>query len=93
MESLADDGIAVIVFEHKLELLREHASVVHVLADGVIAASGPAREVLSDPRTEEWGVGSTRFTRAARSAIEQKLLPAKSDLPVSLEDAKAVFGT
>jgi energy-coupling factor transport system ATP-binding protein len=91
MEDLASDGTTVIVFEHKLELLRETAQVVNVLADGVIARSGPAREVLADPRTEEWGVGSTRFTRAARAAIEQKLLPAKTELPVSLEDAKAVF--
>jgi energy-coupling factor transporter ATP-binding protein EcfA2 len=91
MGSLAQDGTAVIVFEHKLELLREHAAVVHVLADGVIARSGPAREVLADPRTDEWGVGATRFTRAARAAVEQKLLPATIELPVSLEDAKAVF--
>jgi len=91
MGSLAQDGTAVIVFEHKLELLREHAAVVHVLADGVIARSGSAREVLADPRTDEWGVGATRFTRAARAAVAQKLLPATTELPVSLEDAKGVF--
>ncbi|MBX3195489.1 MAG: ABC transporter ATP-binding protein [Microbacteriaceae bacterium] len=91
VNGLADDGTAVVIFEHKLELLREHADVLHVLADGVIARSGSAREVLADPRTDEWGVGSTRFTRAARRAIEQKLLPATTALPVSLEDAKAVF--
>jgi energy-coupling factor transport system ATP-binding protein len=91
MENLADAGTAVIVFEHKLELLREHADVLHVLADGVIATSGTPREVLSDPRTDEWGVGATRFTRAARRAVEQGLLPKGTDLPVSLPDAKAVF--
>lgn len=92
MENLAEDGTAVIVFEHKLELLREHAEVVHVLADGVIARSGAPREVLSDPRTDEWGVGATRFTRAARRAAEQGLIPADGELPVSLPDAMAVFG-
>jgi energy-coupling factor transport system ATP-binding protein len=92
MHSLAAKGTAVIVFEHKLELLREHASVLHVLADGVIARSGTPREVLSDARTDEWGVGSTRFTRAARRAVEQKLLPASTALPVSLGDAEEVFG-
>ncbi|MCU1417193.1 MAG: transporter ATP-binding protein [Schumannella sp.] len=91
MESLADDGTAVIVFEHKLELLREHAAVLHVLADGVIARSGTPREVLSDPRTDDWGVGATRFTRAARQAIEQGLVPKGTDLPVSLPDALGVF--
>ena len=91
MNSLSEGGTAVIVFEHKLELLREHADVLHVLADGVIAASGTPREVLSDPRTDDWGVGATRFTRAARRAVEQKLLPKGTDLPVSLEDARGVF--
>jgi energy-coupling factor transporter ATP-binding protein EcfA2 len=92
MENLASGGTAVIVFEHKLELLREHADVLHVLADGVIARSGTPREVLSDPLTDEWGVGATRFTRAARLAVEKGLLPKKTDLPVSLPDAVGVFG-
>jgi energy-coupling factor transporter ATP-binding protein EcfA2 len=92
METLAEGGTAVIVFEHKLELLREHAEVVHVLADGVIAASGPPRDVLADPRTDEWGVGATRFTRAARLAVDRGLLPRSTVLPVSLPDAMAVFG-
>jgi hypothetical protein len=48
--------------------------------------------VLSDPRTDDWGVGATRFTRAARSAVEQGLLPKGTGLPVSLPDAIAVFG-
>lgn len=92
MENLSGKGIAVIVFEHKLELLRDHADVLHVLADGVIARSGTPRDVLSDPRTDEWGVGATRFTRAARAAVERKLLPATTVLPVSLPDALEVFG-
>lgn len=92
MGSLADAGTAVIVFEHKLELLWEHAAELHVLADGQIALSGEPSEVLSDPRTDEWGVGATRFTRAARRAIEQKLLPPSTTLPVSLPDAMTVFG-
>lgn len=92
MGSLADKGTAVIVFEHKLELLREHAQVMHVLADGVIAASGSPRQVLSDPRTDDWGVGATRFTRAARRAVEKGLLPSGTELPVSLPDAVTTFG-
>ena len=91
MENLAEDGTTVIVFEHKLELLREHAEVLHVLAGGVIAMTGTPREVLSDPRTDEWGVGATRFTRAARRAVERGLLTKTTVLPVSLPDAREVF--
>ena len=92
MGHLAEAGTTVIVFEHKLELLREHTELLHVLAEGVIVRSGTPREVLSDPRTDDWGVGATRITRAARAAISQKLIPATTEPPVSLPDAKVVFG-
>lgn len=91
MDGLAAKGTAIVVFEHKLELLREDADVLHVLHDGVIARSGTPREVLADERVDEWGVGATRFTRAARLAVERGKLPAATVLPVSLEDATEVF--
>ncbi|MBX3067266.1 MAG: ABC transporter ATP-binding protein [Cryobacterium sp.] len=91
MSKLRDSGITLVVFEHKVELLREHASTVHVIADHQIVASGPARKVLSDPRLEKWAIGTTRYTRAAALAEEKSLLPKSTELPVSLEDSIDVF--
>ena len=91
MSSLRDAGITVVIFEHKLELLREHTEVIHVLADHQLIASGPSRAMLTDPRLEEWGVGTTRFTAVARAALDTGLLPKTVDLPVSLSDAEPVF--
>ncbi|MBX3104084.1 MAG: ABC transporter ATP-binding protein [Cryobacterium sp.] len=91
MSKLRDSGITLVVFEHKVELLREHASTVHVIADHQIVASGPARKVLSDPRLEKWAIGTTRYTRAAALAEEKSLLPKSIELPVSLEDSIDVF--
>jgi energy-coupling factor transporter ATP-binding protein EcfA2 len=91
MSSLRDAGITLVIFEHKLELLREHADVVHVLADHQLIASGPSRSMLADPRLEEWGIGSTRFTSAARAARDRGLLAKNVELPVSLPDAVPLF--
>ncbi len=91
MSSLRDAGITLVIFEHKLELLREHADVIHVLADHQLIASGPSRSMLADPRLEEWGIGSTRFTSATRSARDRGLLAKDVELPVSLADAVPVF--
>jgi energy-coupling factor transporter ATP-binding protein EcfA2 len=92
MSSLRDAGITIVIFEHKLELLREHADVVHVLADHRIVSTGTPRSVLGDERLDEWGVGNTRFTDAAAAAVKRGLLPVETDLPVSLTDAVDVFG-
>lgn len=91
MSSLRDTGITLVIFEHKLEHLREHADVIHVLTDHQLIASGPARSMLADPRLEEWGIGSTRFTTAARAARDRGLLAKNVDLPVSLQDAVPLF--
>lgn len=91
MSSLRDAGITVVIFEHKLELLREHADSIHVLADHQLIASGESRAMLADPRLDAWGIGSTRFTDAASTARDRALLPKDVELPVSLSDAAAVF--
>lgn len=92
MSSLRKAGVTIVIFEHKLELLREHADVIHVLADQQLVASGDSRTMLADPRLDKWGVGATRFTDAAAIARDRELLYADLKLPVSLDDAIEVFG-
>ncbi|MEE1835877.1 ABC transporter permease subunit [Streptomyces sp. SP17KL33] len=48
LRALADDGTALLVVEHDLDLVAELADVVHVMAAGRIVTSGPADRVL-DP--------------------------------------------
>lgn len=91
MSKLRDTGVTIVIFEHKLELLREHTDKVHVLADHQLIAEGPSRTILSDPRLEEWGVGTTRFTAAAKAARAQGFLTSETELPVSLNDAVSTF--
>ncbi|MEO7349570.1 MAG: ABC transporter ATP-binding protein [Terrimesophilobacter sp.] len=94
MSKLRDTGVTIVIFEHKLELLREHTDRVHVLADHqLLIAEGPSRTMLTDSRLEEWGVGTTRFTAAAKTARDRGLLASDTELPVSLTDAVSTFAS
>lgn len=92
IDRVAAAGTTVVLFEHKLELLRDHADTLGVLAEGRIVLAGPPRDVLADARLADWGVGSTRFTAAARAAVAAGLEPADAPLPVSLAEAVDYFG-
>jgi branched-chain amino acid transport system ATP-binding protein len=49
LRALADDGAALLVVEHDLDLVADLADVVHVMAAGRIVASGPPGHVLRAP--------------------------------------------
>jgi energy-coupling factor transporter ATP-binding protein EcfA2 len=91
LDELRKTGITVLLVEHKLEQLAEYADRVLVLAEGAIRLDGEPEEVLADPRLPEWGVGTTRFTDAARRAAELGRWPAERPLPVTLPAAVAGF--
>ena len=92
LDALEQAGVTVVIFEHKLELLQAHADRLLVLADHSIALAGTPTEVLADERLGGWGIGATRYTRAARLARERGLIGAELPLPVSFDQAAAVFG-
>lgn len=68
---LAADGASILVAEQKTDLLASVAQQVVVLDGGRVALSGPAADVLADPRLAELGVGPPspiRLRRAAEAA-------------------------
>jgi energy-coupling factor transporter ATP-binding protein EcfA2 len=91
LRGLRDTGITVLLVEHKLERLAEVTDRMLVLVDGEIRLEGPPGTVLTDPRLDEWGVGCTRYTAAARRARGRGLWPAERELPVALDAAVAGF--
>ncbi len=92
LEALRAAGTTVVVLEHKVEMLAEHCDRVAVVADRTLAAVGLPGEVFADDRLDGWGIGATRYTRAAREAVRRGLLPARQALPVTVEDAEDAFG-
>jgi energy-coupling factor transporter ATP-binding protein EcfA2 len=93
ISALTDAGTSVLIFEHKVELLRAHADRIAVLAEGRIVHEDTPRAVLTHDRLESWSVGSTRYTRAARAARDAGFVNPDAALPVSLNDSIEYFTT
>jgi energy-coupling factor transport system ATP-binding protein len=63
---MAAAGVAVLLAEHKTDLLDGVADRVLVLHDGQVAMAGPAPEVLADPRLPQLGVSPPSRIRLSR---------------------------
>lgn len=80
LRSLADQGVAVLVLSHDLELVRGLADEILVLERGRLVESGPTAEVLAVPRHP--------YTRRL---VEAFAAPPAGDAPVVLPDATPVL--
>jgi energy-coupling factor transport system ATP-binding protein len=67
LRGLASTGTALLIAEHKTDLLDELCARVVVLDEGRIVAEGPTPAVLGDPSLEERGVDPPARVRLARA--------------------------
>ncbi len=88
---VAGRGHTVILASHQTEWLAEYTDRVLALDGGEIVLDGPPREVLTSPRLEEIGVAVSRYTQAARAALERGRWPREQPLPATLEQAVRGF--
>jgi energy-coupling factor transport system ATP-binding protein len=70
-----DTGTALLIVEHKTDLLDRLCQRVVVLNEGRIVLEGPAGEVLEDPRLEAWGVEAPSRVRLAAAIRARGLNP------------------
>ena len=90
IRKMAEQGMTVILVEHKVEWIAQFADRVLALKDGEVVLEGTPGEVLTSPLVEESGFGISRYTSVARKA--QKLaLWKKHKLPVTLDEAAEGF--
>lgn len=90
IRKMAEQGMTVILVEHKVEWIAEFADRVIALKDGQILLAGTPSEVLTSSILEESGFGISRYTSVARRA--QKLGSWRKDrLPITLDEAAAGF--
>lgn len=67
----ADRSTAILVAEHKTDLLARLASRILVLDHGTVAASGSAGDVLADPRLADYGVDAPSTVRIRRQISDR----------------------
>jgi energy-coupling factor transporter ATP-binding protein EcfA2 len=87
IKSMSQGGLTVVMSEHKVEWIALFADRVIALYDGRIIEQGKPAEVLTSERLAGLGFGQSRFTEAARMALQQGLWSAERSLPLTLEDA------
>jgi energy-coupling factor transport system ATP-binding protein len=76
LRGLARTGTALLIAEHKTDLLDGLCSRIVVLDGGEIVLDGETADVLADPRLAEWGVEPPSRVRLARVATARGLDPA-----------------
>jgi len=92
IRSLAEQGMTVILAEHKVEWIAEFADRVVALKDGAILLDGSPADVLTSPVLPEYGFGISRYTSVARRAQEIGFWNGEK-LPVTLEEAVDGFAS
>lgn len=91
IRAMSEQGMTVIMAEHKLEWVATFADRVVALAEGQIILNGPPAEVLTSPLLDRHHIGQTRYTMVARRAQGEQLWPAARPLPVTLDEAEIGF--
>jgi energy-coupling factor transporter ATP-binding protein EcfA2 len=90
VRKMAEEGMTVVMVEHKVEWIAEFADRVIALKEGQILMEGTPSEVLTSDVLVENGFGVSRYTSVAREARKQGLWK-KEKLPVTLFEAMEGF--
>lgn len=92
IHKLTQNGMTVVMVEHKVEWIANFATRVVALKDGSILLEGKPNEVLTSDALMESGFGVSRYTSTAREAKKQGLWK-KEKLPVTLSEAAEGFNS
>jgi energy-coupling factor transporter ATP-binding protein EcfA2 len=87
---MAEEGMTVVMVEHKVEWIANFADRVVALKEGRILLEGSPGEVLTSNLLAENGFGVSRYTSTAREAKKRGLWK-KQTLPVTLDEAVEGF--
>lgn len=85
---LRDEGRSVVLVEHDMNLLAEHADEIVVLCEGRVVRHGPAADVLGSDDLASWGVVPPEVT-----ALSVLLDPSGAEIgrPVTLAQARTAL--
>lgn len=90
IRTLAEQGMTVVLVEHKMEWIAEFADRVIALHEGQILLQGKPPEVLTSDLLLGKGFGISRYTSVARQAKKLGVWK-RENLPVTLDEAVEGF--
>jgi energy-coupling factor transporter ATP-binding protein EcfA2 len=92
VRKMAEEGMTVIMVEHKVEWIAHFADRVVAMKEGQVLLEGKPNEVLTSDLLTEKGFGISRYTSVAREAQKQGIWKQKQ-LPVTLFEAAEGFAS
>ena len=90
IRKMAEEGMTVVLVEHKVEWIAEFADRVIAMHNGQVLLEGNPSEVLTSNVLIKNGFGLSRYTSAAREAKKLGIWK-KEKLPVTLDEAVEGF--
>jgi len=90
IRKMAQEGMTVVLVEHKVEWIAQFADRVIAMKDGKILLEGNPSEVLTSNVLAKNGFGLSRYTSTAREAKRLGIWK-KEKLPVTLDEAAEGF--
>jgi len=91
IRTMAEQGMTVVLVEHKVEWIAKFADRVIALYEGQILLEGKPQAVLTSDLLMDKGFGISRYTSTAREARNQGLWQNDRPLPVTLDEAVEGF--
>lgn len=86
VQSLSQEGITIIMVEHKMEKIAEYSDRVMLLNDGQLIDFDTPQKIFSRNDLEQYGVNAPTFTRICRSLDIKNI--GTSCYPVTLKEAE-----
>ena len=90
IRKLSEQGMTVVMVEHKMEWIAEFADKVVALHNGSVLLEGKPQEVLTSDLLTDKAFGISRYTSVARKAKELGVWK-QEQLPVTLDEAVEGF--
>ena len=91
IRTMAEQGMTVVLVEHKVEWIAKFADRVVALHEGKVLMEGKPSDVLTSDLLTDKGFGISRYTSTAQEARKQGLWPHEKPLPVTLDEAVQGF--
>jgi neutral amino acid transport system ATP-binding protein len=89
VKDLRTQGMTVLFVEHDMDMVRDIADWVIVMAQGAVVAEGPPHEVMANPAVIDAYLGSHHDAPLTAEDEQEQLAAAEAELDAELDEGKA----
>ena len=91
LKELNNEGIAIIISTHEVDLVPDYASKIFVLVDGILIAEGTSKEIFAQPDILEKANLKVPIVTELFQKLEEEGFDMENDYPLTVDEAKDKF--